>query len=94
MNIISFKVQVFFLTFWIANLFPKIIYLQQQQVLLILRKSSLYQTGRDTAPLDLVKICLGKAISNTSGPGFDPRSGQVSWLRLFHGISSPVRQMS
>ena len=29
-----------------------------------------------------------------SGPGFDPRSGQVSWVRLFRGFSSPVRQMS
>ena len=29
-----------------------------------------------------------------SGPGFDPRSGQVSWVRFFRGFSSPVRQMS
>ena len=28
------------------------------------------------------------------GPGFDPRSGQVSWVRFFSGFSSPVRQMS
>ena len=28
-----------------------------------------------------------------SGPGFDPRSGQVSWVRFFRGFSSPVRQM-
>ena len=29
-----------------------------------------------------------------SGPGFDPRSGQVSWLRFLSGFFSPVRQMS
>ena len=29
-----------------------------------------------------------------SGPGFDPRSGQVSWVRIFRSFSSPVRQMS
>ena len=29
-----------------------------------------------------------------SGPGFDPQSGQVSWVRFFRGFSSPVRQMS
>ena len=29
-----------------------------------------------------------------SGPGFDPRSGHVSWVRFFRGFSSPVRQMS
>ena len=29
-----------------------------------------------------------------SGPGFDPLSGQVSWVRFFRGFSSPVRQMS
>ena len=29
-----------------------------------------------------------------SGPGFDPRSGQVSWVRFFRGFSSLVRQMS
>ena len=29
-----------------------------------------------------------------SGPGFDPRSGQVSQVRFFRGFSSPVRQMS
>ena len=29
-----------------------------------------------------------------SGPRFDPRSGQVSWVRFFRGFSSPVRQMS
>ena len=29
-----------------------------------------------------------------SGPGFDPRSGQVSWVRFFRGFSSHVRQMS
>ena len=29
-----------------------------------------------------------------SGPGFYPRSGQVSWVRFFRGFSSPVRQMS
>ena len=29
-----------------------------------------------------------------SGPGFDPRSGQVSWVRFFLGFSSPVRQIS
>ena len=29
-----------------------------------------------------------------SGPGFDPRSGQVFWVRFFRGFSSPVRQMS
>ena len=27
-------------------------------------------------------------------PGFDPRSGQVSWVRFFRGFSSPVRQIS
>ena len=27
-------------------------------------------------------------------PGFDPLSGQVSWVRFFRGFSSPVRQMS
>ena len=26
--------------------------------------------------------------------GFDPRSGQVSWMRCFRGFSSPVRLMS
>ena len=31
---------------------------------------------------------------SSSGPGFDPRSGQVSWVRFFRGFSSPVRQMS
>ena len=29
-----------------------------------------------------------------SGPGFDPWSGQVSWVRFFRGFSSPVGQMS
>ena len=29
-----------------------------------------------------------------SGPGFEPWSGQVSWVRFFRGFSSPVRQMS
>ena len=29
-----------------------------------------------------------------SGPGFDPRSGQVSWVRFFRGFSSPIRQRS
>ena len=29
-----------------------------------------------------------------SGPGFNPRLGQVSWVRFFWGFSSPVRQMS
>ena len=29
-----------------------------------------------------------------SGPGFDLRSGQVSWVRFFRGFSSSVRQMS
>ena len=29
-----------------------------------------------------------------SGPGFDPQSGQVSWVRFFRGFSSPVRQLS
>ena len=29
-----------------------------------------------------------------SGPGFDPRSGQVSWVRFCRGFFSPVRQMS
>ena len=29
-----------------------------------------------------------------SGPGFDPRSGQVSWVGFFRDFSSPVRQMS
>ena len=29
-----------------------------------------------------------------SGPRFDPRFGQVSWVRFFRGISSSVRQMS
>ena len=28
-----------------------------------------------------------------SGPGFDPRSGQVSWVKFFRGFSSPVSQM-
>ena len=28
------------------------------------------------------------------GPGLNPRSGQVSWVRFFRGFSSPVRQMS
>ena len=32
--------------------------------------------------------------SSRSGPGFDSRSGQVSWVRFFRGFSSPVRQMS
>ena len=26
-----------------------------------------------------------------SGPGVDPRSGQVSWVRFLRGFSSPVR---
>ena len=29
-----------------------------------------------------------------SGPGFDSRQGQVSWVRFFRDFSSPVRQMS
>ena len=29
-----------------------------------------------------------------SGPGFDPRSGQVSWVTFFRVFSSRVRQMS
>ena len=29
-----------------------------------------------------------------SRPGFDPRSGQVSWMRVLRGFSSSVRQMS
>ena len=29
-----------------------------------------------------------------SGPGFDPRSWQISWVRFFWGFFSPVRQMS
>ena len=28
-----------------------------------------------------------------SGPGFDPRSGQVSWVRFFRGFSSPLTQV-
>ena len=34
------------------------------------------------------------ACLSCSAPGFDPRSGQVSWVRFFRGFSSPVRQMS
>ena len=30
----------------------------------------------------------------TQRAGFDPRSGQVSWVRFLRGFSSPVRQMS
>ena len=33
-------------------------------------------------------------IGRRSGPGFDPRSGQVSWVRFFRGFSSTGRQMS
>ena len=29
-----------------------------------------------------------------SGPRFNPRSGQVSWVRFFRGFSSPIRRMS
>ena len=29
-----------------------------------------------------------------SRPWFDPRSGQVSWVKFFRGFSSPVKQMS
>ena len=46
-------------------------------------------------------ICLLSACAcvlwgnlSRSGPGFDPRSGQVSWVRFFRGFSSPVRRMS
>ena len=28
------------------------------------------------------------------GHGFDPQSGQVSWVRFFLGFSSTIRQMS
>ena len=31
---------------------------------------------------------------HTAGSRFDPRSGQVSWVRFFRGFSSPIRQMS
>ena len=31
---------------------------------------------------------------HAAGPGYDPRSEQVSWVRFFRGFSSPVRQMS
>ena len=34
------------------------------------------------------------ACLSRSGPGFGPRSGQVSWVRFFRSFSSPVRQMS
>ena len=37
---------------------------------------------------------LQHARLSRSGPGFDPRSGQVSWVRFFQCFSSPVRQMS
>ena len=31
---------------------------------------------------------------SSSKPEFDPRPGQISWVRFFRGISSSVRQMS
>ena len=37
---------------------------------------------------------MGQARLSRSGPGFYPRSGQVSWVRFFRGFSSPVRPMS
>ena len=37
---------------------------------------------------------FNREIRTRSGPGFDPRSGQVSWVRFFRGFSPPVRQMS
>ena len=40
-----------------------------------------------------VEQALACALSR-SGPGFESRSGQVSWVRFFRGFSSPVRQMS
>ena len=36
---------------------------------------------------------MGQAAA-CSGPGLDPQSGQVSWVRFFWGFSLPVRQMS
>ena len=37
---------------------------------------------------------LQHAPLSRSEPGFDPWSGQVSWVRFFWDFSSPVRQMS
>ena len=47
-----------------------------------------------TSRLQLLMILRNEARLSRSGPGFDPRSGQVSWVRFFRGFSSPVRQMS
>ena len=39
---------------------------------------------------------VGQAVAcaPVTQPGFDPRSGQVPWVRFFRGFSSPVKQMS
>ena len=52
-----------------------------EYLLLLLRSPPLWNR--------LQHVCLSR-----SRPGFDPRSGQVSWVRFFWGLSSPVRQMS
>ena len=42
-----------------------------------------------------LSTAVGKhACTSHSRPGFDPRSGQVSWVRLFWCFSSPARQIS
>ena len=38
--------------------------------------------------------CVSFVCLLSGGLGFDPRSGQVSWVRFFRGFSSLVRQMS
>ena len=42
----------------------------------------------------LITITNSSARLSRRGPSFDPRSGQVSWVRFFRGFCSPVRQMS
>ena len=41
----------------------------------------------------IIQMNCTHARLSRSGSGFDPWSGQVSWVRFFRGFSSPVRQI-
>ena len=57
---------------------------------------SVYSETKALCPIRTVHRC-GPTVAcglSRSGPGFDPRLGQVSWMRFLRGFSSPVKQMS
>ena len=57
------------------------------------RKVHLLQWIMGGSPSELSEERSTAVGLSRSGPGFDPRSRQVSWVRFFRGFSSPVRQM-